>query len=222
MTNNLSKFLFDINQVHPIKTVYDVGANNGDWSKAIKQIVLPHAEMILFEANPIHDIALRRTGFKHLCGTVLSKPGVSELTFYSGGTTTGDSYYKENTEWYNNSTQLTLPCTTLDEVVRNESIPLPDFIKMDTQGSEVDILEGAKFTLPHASLVYLECPIIPYNIGAPGIGEYIECMRQNSFVPIGVFEVHMAENTLLQIDIMFMRNDVKQKLSPNVSIRPLG
>ena len=73
-----------------------------------------------------------------------------------------------------------------------------------------------------AKLIYMECPIIPYNIGAPNIGDYIEKMRVNSFVPVGLLETHYAENTLVQIDIMFMQNALKQKIAPNVDIRPLG
>jgi FkbM family methyltransferase len=222
MSNNLDKFLSDINKVHPINVIYDIGASNGNWSRNIKQNVLPEANMYLFEANSIHIADLLRTGFSVFVGTALSKPGVKEVTFYTGGTTTGDSYYKENTKWYNDAQSFTLPCKTLDEVVVEQGIPRPDFIKMDTQGSEVDILDGATITLQTAKLVYLECPIIPYNIGAPSIGEYIEKMRVNSFVPIGVFEVHMGENTLLQIDIMFMANVLKQKIWPNDGIRPLG
>jgi FkbM family methyltransferase len=218
----LINFLKTIDQHSPIETVYDIGASNGDWSRFVKSNVLPNAEMILFEANPTHDIDLRRTGFKHLCGKALSRPGVKTVTFYSAATTRGDSYYKENTKWYNDATEMTLECVTLDEVIRDDNLPMPDFIKMDTQGSELDILAGGSSALQFAKLIYLECPIIPYNIGAPGIGEYIECMRQNSFVPIGIFEVHMAESTILQIDIMFMQNYLKQKLAPNVDIRPLG
>jgi FkbM family methyltransferase len=220
--DELMNFLQTINYASPLGTVYDIGASNGEWSKHVKQHVLPFAQMILFEANPIHSAALRATGFKHLVGKPLSKPGVKEVTFYHGGTSTGDSYYKENTSWYDNSTELKLECTTLDEVIEQENLALPDFIKMDTQGSELDILAGAKKALKTAKLIYLECPIIRYNSGAPGIGEYIECMRVNSFVPVAIFEVHFAEQTLLQIDIMFMANELKQKLAPNVNIRPLG
>lgn len=219
---NLAKFLHEINKDLPINVVYDIGASNGEWSKAIKQHVLPHAEMFLFEANPTHQVDLVRTGFRHLCGTALSKPGIKKVTFYTGGTTTGDSYYKENTSWYNDAKSFNLPCTTLDEVVVQEGIPWPDFIKMDTQGSELDILEGASLVLQQAKLIYMECPIIPYNIGAPNIGDYIEKMRVNSFVPIGIFEIHQAENTLVQVDIMFMANVEKQRLAPNKDIRPLG
>jgi FkbM family methyltransferase len=219
---NLAKFLHTINKDLPINVVYDIGASNGEWSRAIKDHVLPDAKMYLFEANPIHVPALLRNGFNVFTGTALSKPGVKEVTFYTGGTTTGDSYYKENTSWYNDAKSFMVPCMTLDEMVVRDGLPMPDFIKMDTQGSELDILDGASFVLPYAKLIYLECPIIPYNIGAPNIGDYIEKMRMNSFVPIGIFEIHSAENTLLQVDIMFMSNVEKQRLAPNVNIRPLG
>jgi FkbM family methyltransferase len=218
----LELFLRSVHKSSPINVVYDIGASNGEWASAMKRQVLPEAEIIMFEANPIHEETLARTGFRRLVGTALSKPGVKEVTFYSGGTTTGDSYYKENTSWYNNAQEMTLPCVTLDEVIVKGNFPMPDFIKMDTQGSELDILDGATRAMQFAKVIYMECPIIPYNIGAPNIGDYIEKMRVNSFVPVGLLETHYAENTLVQIDIMFMQNALKQKIAPNVDIRPLG
>ena len=50
---------------------------------------------------------------------------------------------------------------------------LPDFIKIDTQGSELDILKGGEKTISNCSLIYLECPIIEYNLGSPNLNDYI-------------------------------------------------
>ena len=66
---------------------------------------------------------------------------------------------------------------TLDKLVSKNNIPLPDFIKIDTQGSELDILRGGEKTISNCSLIYLECPIIEYNMGSPNLSEYIEYLN---------------------------------------------
>lgn len=218
---NVYNFLHNVRQQLEINTVYDIGAHSGQWSLDAHRLVLD-CEMILFEANPIHNQSLSQTGFKYFNGFALSNPGRESVTFHSAATKTGDSYYKENTKFYDEDETITLPCKTLDDVVAENNLNYPQFIKMDTQGSELDILAGAKNVLKNASLVYVECPIIEYNKGAPGIGDYLKFFKEHNYVPIDIFEVHKAENIILQIDIMFMRNEEKERIfGKNEYIRPL-
>jgi hypothetical protein len=126
--------------------------------------------------------------------------------------TTGDSYYKENTVHYATTESTTMPCYTLDAIVAQDNLPIPDFIKIDTQGSELDILRGAESILDQVKLVYLECPIITYNIGAPNINDYLEYMKSKGFIPMDVLEVHTNDQTLLQVDIMFINLKTKNAL----------
>ena len=202
-----------------LSTVFDIGAWQGGWSRDVKSNALTDSNFILFEANPAYESTLAATGFQYF-RTVLSNPGRQSVDFYNG-TNTGDSYYKETTAFYDNQSSISLECQTLDGIVAKHNLPIPNFIKIDTQGSELDILSGASF-LDRVDLIYTECPIICYNKGAPTIQDYLDFFRARNFVPIDIFEIHRGEETLMQIDIMFMRAEAKQQfLSPNVMIRPL-
>lgn len=202
-----------------IKTVYDIGAWQGGWSRQVKNQALPNSEFILFEANPAYDAELAQSGFKYF-RTVLSNPGREYVEFFNG-TNTGDSYYKETTTIYDNQSSIKLDCTTLDKLIAEHNLPIPNFIKIDTQGSELDVLSGASF-LDQVDLVYTECPIICYNKGAPTIQEYLDFFKMRNFIPVDIFEIHRGEETLMQIDIMFMKKDAKEQfLAPNIHIRPL-
>ncbi len=202
-----------------INTVYDIGAHHGMWSKHIQESALPQSKFYLFEANPEYDAILKATNFPYLCGTVLSNPGRTHVDFFNGSNT-GDSYYKETTKSYDNQGFISLPCITLDALVSQLNLPHPDFIKIDTQGSELDILNGALSFLSNTALIYIECPIINYNNGAPSIQDYLDFFKLNNFIPINIFEIHRSEDTLLQIDILFMSKAAKfQYLSKNDYIR---
>lgn len=196
-------------------TVYDIGACRGAWSLLIKREVLKNSTFYLFEANPEYISDLKNTGFPFL-QTVLSNPGREYVDFYNG-TNTGDSYYKELSKHYEHQSSIKMPCTTLDDVVTKYNLPIPNLLKIDTQGSELDILEGSKTFLNKVDLLFTECPILPYNSGAPNIYEYITYIRDHNFIPVSLLECHIFENTLLQVDIMFMRKDVKDNLlGPNI------
>ena len=216
-------FLRDIQQAGlKIDTVYDIGACQGEWSKWHKSMVMPHANFILFEANPAYQNVLMSTGFKSYCGIALSNPGRSQVEFYNG-TNTGDSYYKETTIWYDNQGTITLPCATIDELKQRDNLPVPQFIKIDTQGSELDILSGADSFIRQVDIIYTECPIVKYNAGAPNIQDYLDFFKARQFIPIDIFEIHRGENTLIQVDIMFMKKETKERLlGPNNIIRPFA
>jgi hypothetical protein len=41
------------------------------------------------------------------------------------------------------------------------------------------------------------------------------------FIPVAVLEIHIHEATLVQIDIMFIRKETKERIfGPNINIRP--
>ena len=203
-----------------IDSVYDIGAWNGDWSKRTKADACPNADFFLFEANPAYDRVLASTGFPYMCGTALSNPGRETVEFYNG-TNTGDSYYKETTTHYDNQGTIQLPCTTIDKLVTDINLPIPQFIKIDTQGSELDILAGAESILDRVDLIYTECPILRYNSGAPDFQDYLDFFKKHKFVPIDILEHHHSDNILIQVDVMFMRFETKERLlGPTQYIRP--
>lgn len=211
---SLHNFLMNMsNQGLGIQTVFDIGACIGDWSREYKQ-TLTTSQFFLFEANRKWEPFLEKTGFPYLCGTVLSSPEKKFVEFYDE-MSTGASYYKENTSHFAEKRPTKYPCITLDDVILQYNLPIPNFVKLDTQGSELDILSGAKSIIGKTDLFYVECPIIKYNQGAPNIYEYINFFLVNDYIPIDCFELHKGENVFLQMDILFMRKETKEKYLGN-------
>jgi len=77
------------------------------------------------------------------------------------------------------------------------NIPLPDFVKLDTQGSELDILKGApKELFNKANYIYTECPLVEYNEKAPDIKEYLKTMDELGYYPCDICETHSHGSVL--------------------------
>ena len=155
--------------------VYDVGACTGEFSYNLISSVLPNAQYYLFEANISYLPQLIHPGFNAYIAT-LSNEGREEVEFWVG-LNTGDSYYKETTTIYDDKDTKILKCTTLDKIITEKNLPIPNFLKIDTQGSELDILSAAKSVLGKTEMILCECPIIEYNKGAPNITEYLNFFR---------------------------------------------
>ncbi len=205
----LSRTLHELQKANlDIKIIYDIGARYGKWSKAIAKI-FTKSDFYLFEASDKCLPELNQQKFQFFIAVLSSKKEI--VSFYESDTA-GDSYYEENTTYYNDSPVLEKETTTLDCLREESNIPLPDFIKLDTQGSELDILKGAKNSLVNTKLIYVECPIIRYNKGAPNIQEYIDYMSSIDFIPIDVCENHFKHKILAQIDILFIKKSIATKL----------
>jgi hypothetical protein len=81
-------------------------------------------------------------------------------------------------------TQTILPqhrVMTLDEVVRQNSIAAIDFLKLDTQGSELAILQGALYCLAGVVGVKVEVEFIETYRAQPLFAEVDIFMRQQGF-----------------------------------------
>jgi FkbM family methyltransferase len=191
-----------------LKTVYDIGANNGDWAKYIKTILGSDCQVIMFEPNSVHNQSLEQTGNQFF--NVILSDEVKVVDFYCNNST-GDSYYKEIGKHYENIRPKSFTSTMLDSLVNQNSLPMPDLIKIDTQGSEIDILKGGVKTFINAKVIILEIPILQYNLGAPNFHDYIDFMIGHNFFPTALIEIHLREQIIVQVDLVFINKELLTK-----------
>jgi FkbM family methyltransferase len=71
---------------------------------------------------------------------------------------------------------------TVDRVIEEFRLPIPHVIKMDTQGCELSILQGATKTLPLVEVLLLECWLTrAYGPATPLLLEVADWLRQFDF-----------------------------------------
>ena len=197
------------------RVVYDIGAYRGAWSKAACEI-LPSAEFFLFEANADNESYLAGTGYQYFIGA-LSGENASEKSLFlpQAGDSTGTSLYVENTTHYasGNLQVRTVPTQRLDTVISANRLPPPDLLKIDVQGSELDVMEGATNALADASALILETSFVTYNRGAPLIADVIAAVDRFGLKCVDVCELHRSSRGVaLQIDLLFVRDELFEKL----------
>jgi FkbM family methyltransferase len=182
--------------------ILDIGANDGWWYKKTKK-ANPNAEFTLIEANPFLEETIKAHGQPY--HMVCLSDTIKQVEFYlttADVTTTGASYYRENTEHFSDDKiqVLELTTTTLDTLFPTETF---DLIKMDVQGAEVDIIRGGKELISRTAEVLLEVPHenVEYNLGAPNRKEYFDAMAELGFNNHVVIEDIRG----LQQDILFTR-----------------
>lgn len=184
-----------------LSNVYDIGANKGRWTRSMRRL-LPRSKFFLFEANETHRDKLASRNFPFFICVLGAKE--EKRRFYSTGGT-GDSLYLEKTNHYQDSDYREVMTRTLTSLAKENHLPLPNFIKLDVQGAELDILEGGKELLDNCHLIYMECPVMEYNVGAPRFDAYIQALSDFGFFPLQVLEQHLVNGSLMQIDLLFIR-----------------
>jgi FkbM family methyltransferase len=80
-------------------------------------------------------------------------------------------------------------------------------LKIDVQGYEADVLEGASETLKQVQVIQTELTLRPLYRGQLLIGQMLEFLDLKGFVPWGFLEDHRDARTkeLLQVDGVFIR-----------------
>lgn len=79
-----------------------------------------------------------------------------------------------------------------------------DLIKIDVQGSELDILNGGRKTIRRSKYVLMEVSLIQYNIGAPLMDILVEKMREYEFRIENILNYNKLNNgQIFQMDILF-------------------
>jgi hypothetical protein len=73
------------------------------------------------------------------------------------------------------------PSTTLDDFIGTRGINTVDAIKLDTQGSELDILRGAEKALQHCTLIIVEAEFNPLYEGQPLFCDIDRFLRDRGF-----------------------------------------
>ena len=81
------------------------------------------------------------------------------------------------------------------------------FLKIDTQGFEKPVLEGARAILDRVPLVQLECSLVPLYQGAEPIEDMIGMMRSLGYDPVDLQPTfhHRDSGHLMQADVLFVR-----------------
>jgi FkbM family methyltransferase len=147
------KFVQEFLPVHlniPEPVIFDVGANRGDYSKLLLT-AFPKAKLMCFEPNPRtfellsrnlgNSASLFQNGFGKQSGTL-------ELHFDAKDQTsvmaTSNPEILRNISKVTETEKVQIKVETLDEFCTAQKIGHIDFLKVDTEGFELDILRGAK------------------------------------------------------------------------------
>jgi len=179
------------------RNILDIGANFGNFSMRCKQTLWLFSNYYLIEANEECKFRLSMTGFPNIFYNLLGSEDDKIVTFYKtkdAYACTGNSYYREKTKHYADDKVIMVnkKMITLDTLFKDKNVKF-DFAKLDTQGSELDIIKGGLKTLTTCKYLLLEVSTKYYNEGIPLKNEIVNFMKDIEYNKYEVIDQHMWE-----------------------------
>ena len=192
------------------RTILDVGAQVGDFYRECKE-TWPDSQIMMIEATQECEPYLKETGGNYLIAVLSDTKKV--VNFYKAkvaDTNTGNSVYKELTSAYSDDNLIVEKRTTytLDELYDGYTTTF-DLVKLDTQGSEIDILNGGSHMIKNTTAIIVEVSHGEYNENAPLVDEVKEYMESVGFVyNMEIGQTYSNEfNGLIQRDLVFVNKE---------------
>lgn len=193
------------------KRILDIGAHQGKFSEKLKKEYFPNSDYLLIEANPFLKDQLETTKFNYLIQLLGSedKNNVEYFITNKWYCSSGNSIYKENTEDYDDDKLVVihLDMKKLDTIFNKNDVF--DLIKLDTQGSELEIIKGGLDLIKRTKYLLIETSIIEYNIGGCKSEELISFLHSINFGIKDIFDLNFTKNgTLMQVDFLFYNKNI--------------
>lgn len=190
--------------------VLDIGANIGQFHSLFKKY---YSYSYVFSVEASHECEgeLKKITNDYLIALLAKDNSVYDFYSRKGDPTcTGNSIYRELTQFYSDD-QI--------DVIKQEGVLLDnlfsrdsefDLIKIDTQGSELDIISGGKKLCSKAKGIILEVSLKPYNQGAPLYDDVITFMDNFGFT-VGEILDESFNHGSHQQDILFINKELKNE-----------
>lgn len=194
----------------------DIGAYVGEWTEQFLEI-FPGKKVLMIEAQKSKKPFLEEVSQKHeginFLNDLLSAADGKLVSFFENETASHVEVSKENKPDGNKN----YTSKTLDTVIEKNNYPWPDFMKLDVQGYELEVLKGAEKCMKNCQVCLLEVTFLDLYSGDPLILEVLNFMDNKGFQAYDISQLMRRpfDKALYQADVFFVKKNsilVKDKI----------
>ena len=187
------------------KHILDVGAFEGGWATMCLQM-FPASHITCIEPQEASQRTLRDFEGNHpnvkVVQTLLGRHVRERVPFEDRGTGScvfcgvcGEGSAK--------------PMTTIDALISKDVCCPPEFLKLDVQGYEIEVLEGWTRGFEQCEVIQIEMSLLPLVPGAPLLHEVVAYLHRRGFVIYDIEELicSPSDGAVWQIDVLCCREN---------------
>ncbi|MDR3468652.1 MAG: FkbM family methyltransferase [Xanthobacteraceae bacterium] len=195
------------------RTIVDIGANRGQFA-LFARLLNPSAAIIVFEPLEAPRAVLTEllgADPRVRCHGVAVGALSHDATFFVTAKDDSSSLLPvadRQREIFGTveSSTATVPVRRLSQVVSPSDLEEPSLLKIDVQGSELDVLRGSEDLLGRFAAIYVECSYLPLYQNQALAKDVISWLEERGFVLGGVFNQHDHPGVgPVQADFLFLR-----------------
>jgi FkbM family methyltransferase len=195
--------------INDIDSIWDIGANHGQFAFMANK-VWPNLPIYSFEPDPdsyqklvanFNRFSIKGNTYSY---ALSDKTESKEFIRYAEGV--NNSLLTATSTLQKPVDKIQVECTTLDSFSKK----IPDFraafLKIDVQGFELAVINGAKNFLSRCKYVQIEVSFSPNYEGGAHAGEVMLAMRDLGFECIEILDLlrdKKSTNKLIEADLLF-------------------
>jgi FkbM family methyltransferase len=121
----------------------------------------------------------------------------------------GSSIFRESEGTHVDGIPRNVPTVTIDGLCNDHNLKGPFLIKIDTQGSELQVLKGSTEILKKTEVIILEAFFFRFYKGIPLFDDIILFMKEKDFLVYDIFGgiTRPLDDALAQVDLVFVKKD---------------
>lgn len=187
-----------IEKVRPA-TVFDVGANKGQFRDFMRFEVGYTGDILSFEPIPelaaaLADRAKTDAHWKVFPSALGAEPSTLELNV--SDSTDFSSFLKVSQDTQalfpgaTSQRTVQVPVQTLADFIESNRPGAPYFLKLDTQGFDMEVIKGGRSVMQDCAAILCEVSVIPLYEGQPAWREMITHLESLGFGIVGLYPVN--------------------------------
>ena len=186
--------------------IFDVGAYRGEFARLCRS-TWPSSDIACFEPQADAVIQLRRSLGKDprisVFQLLLGAEDRAAVDFHL--CETASSVLEEQVD--KSQAIATSPMATIDKLVSAKALQPPEFLKLDVQGYELEVLKGAHDVLKFVQVVLAEVNFLDLHCGVPLHAEIGSWLHERGFVAFDVCSLirRPLDDALWQADMLFVK-----------------
>ena len=192
----------------------DVGSHRGEMTSALLS-QFPQAKAILFEPTP-ENYEFLKTRFSQNRAIQIFNCALSDIEGTSQFYVAADSATNSLLNPSNSSTnQIQVSIQMLDNIVKASGFEAIDFIKIDTQGNDLNVLQGAIETIKrHAPAILVESIFINLYQGQCSYYDIFSLMQLHEYALAGIYNAHYTKAGAIAFsDLLFLPQSMASQIS---------
>lgn len=200
--------------------IIDIGANKGHWAVMAAE-VFPNANVIMIEPQdemkaPLEELCARNKRLRFVQAGAGKECGELVQTIWPD--LAGSSFLPQvDQDALKKGTQRLTPVTTIDKILENYPEFIPDMIKLDIQGFEIEALRGAVSAFGKTELFVMETSLFEFCASMPLTSDCVLFMKERGYelYDITSYLRRPFDGALGQVDLVFAKKDGVLRVSNN-------